>query len=165
MFFFWASSMIVAFRRHCQTTGITWLTQNTVYSNAEYSNSRDTFGLRRRRQKGLWIKQIFHRNFNFKRWAIGSYPRLRSSHRRLTFLLLRALPMRMGVAVELLGRHVSRVQQAEEPWKGPWHWVQKSKAQLKRVQVALIASALCLAGEPQRLQGFSDSCCFSELAA
>lgn len=52
-----------------------------------------------------------------------------------------------------------------EPWKADWHWVQKSKRQLRLVHVALWVSAECFAGEPQRLQGRRDSCCFRLLAA
>lgn len=87
-------------------------------------------------------------------------------HRRLMLLLLRALPGTWGVDLEVgkwdLG---CTALHGVEPWKASWHRVQKSKRQLRRVHVALWVSAECFAGEPQRLQGRRDSCCFRLLAA
>lgn len=82
------------------------------------------------------------------------------------FLLLRALPGMIGVDFEegKWGRGFTTLQ-GVEPWKASWQWVQKSKRQLRRVHVALWASAKCVAGEPQRLHGRRDSCCFRLLAA
>lgn len=86
-----------------------------------------------------------------------------SVYRRLTFLLLRALPGKMEVTFEW--ERSCTVRQGVEPWKASWQRVQKSKRQLERVQVALWASVRCFAGEPQRLQWHRDSCCFRLLAA
>lgn len=82
------------------------------------------------------------------------------------FLLLRALPGTWGVDLEVgkcdLG---CTALHGVEPWKVSWQRVQKSKRQLRRMHIALWASAECFAGEPQRLQGRRDSCCFRLLAA